>query len=374
MPDAYLVKPDREFTQQVMALGGGSLKQCFQCATCSVTCSLSPAERPFPRKEMVWAQWGLKDKLMGDPDVWLCHRCGDCSAHCPRGAAPGDVLAAVRDYTIQQYSFPRFMGKALARPGFLPLLLGIPALLMIALLAGIGHLDMPTGDVVYEHFFPHLPLQAFFGLFAGLAFVASLVGASRFWRDLNRGSPAGGSTGLVASFWGTVGDILTHAKFRDCTENKNRNFSHLLTFYGFIGLFVTTSGVVVSAYIFDYYPIPLFHPLKIFGNLSTLAILAGVAWIIRDRASKPVKTETSTRYDWTFIILLFAVILTGIATEVLRFADVPSTAYPVYFIHLVVVFGLLIYLPYSRFAHAIYRTVALVHARHTGRESAGKQG
>ncbi len=374
MPDAYLVKPDREFTRQVMALGGGSLKQCFQCATCSVTCSLSSEKHPFPRKEMIWAQWGLRDKLMGDPDVWLCHRCGDCTTHCPRGAAPGDVLAAVRDYTIQQYAAPRFMGKAMARVGFLPLLLGIPALLMIVLLAGIGHLGIPDGEVVYEHFFPHLPLQVFFGGFAGLAFVASLVGASRFWRDLNRGSPAGNRAGLAASFWGAVGEILTHAKFRECTENKNRYLSHLLTFYGFAGLFVTTLGVVVSAYVFDYYPIPLSHPLKILGNLSTLVILVGVAWIILDRARKPAKTEISTRYDWTFIFLLFAVVLTGIAAEALRFANIPSTAYPVYFVHLVVVFGLLIYLPYSRFAHVIYRTVALVYARHTGRENAGKTG
>ena len=86
MSEPYAVKPDREFLHRLLDEGGEDLKKCFQCATCSVVCELSNERKPFPRKEMVWAQWGLKDRLVADPDVWLCHQCSDCSTRCPRGS------------------------------------------------------------------------------------------------------------------------------------------------------------------------------------------------------------------------------------------------------------------------------------------------
>ena len=61
MGNPILVEPDTELIRDVMEAGGGDLKKCFQCATCAATCSLSPDEGAFPRKQMLLAQWGLKE-------------------------------------------------------------------------------------------------------------------------------------------------------------------------------------------------------------------------------------------------------------------------------------------------------------------------
>ena len=126
MAESRLVEADVEFVKQLKKMGGDTLKKCYQCATCSVVCPISPDEQPFPRKEMIAAQWGLKDRLVGNMDVWLCHYCNDCSTYCPRGAKPGDVLNAVRAMTISEYAWPACLGRIVPDPRYWWLLLAIP--------------------------------------------------------------------------------------------------------------------------------------------------------------------------------------------------------------------------------------------------------
>jgi quinone-modifying oxidoreductase subunit QmoC len=53
--------------------------------------------------------------------------------------------------------------------------------------------------------------------------------------------------------------------------------------------------------------------------------------------------------------------LTGFFTQWLRLAGF-KVAYLVYFVHLLFIYFLLVYIPYSKFAHVVYRTVAMLHA------------
>jgi quinone-modifying oxidoreductase subunit QmoC len=51
----------------------------------------------------------------------------------------------------------------------------------------------------------------------------------------------------------------------------------------------------------------------------------------------------------------------GLLTEVLRLAELATAAYVLYFIHLVLVFYGIAYFPYSKLAHLMYRSLAIMY-------------
>ena len=390
--EPYLVKPDRRFVETIVARGGGDLKHCFQCATCSVVCELAEGRRPFPRKEMHWAQWGLKDRLVADPDVWLCHQCNDCSARCPRGARPGDVLAAVRQQAVRHWAVPRFLAAWVADVQMLPVMVLLSAgLLGLALLARepINRaMGVTEHHGLYAEFVPHWLLNTFFPLFTLLSFGLMVVGLARFWNAMHRaengtdrGTPA---VGIVPSIVRTITTILMHDRFGKCGARADRRWTHLAAFYGFLALFVVTLWAVVDIYvnpvlgIASRYPFGLLHPMKLLANVGGVLLIYGSAKAIVDRRRTDAEVGASTAFDLTFLWLLFAVGVTGFATEVFRFAVAPTAegtavtaAYATYFVHLVLVFQLLVYLPYSKFAHVFFRTLAMVYAERTARQRLG---
>ncbi len=370
MAEGKLIKPDLEFVRNIMDSGGESLKKCYQCATCSVVCNVTPDDKPFPRKEMIHAQWGLKDKLFGNPDIWLCHQCSDCTAYCPRGAKPGEVINAIRKLSIQRYSMVDFLGKALGDPKYLLLVLAIPVLILLAALGVQGHLAIPEGEIIYAEKFMAVPfIDAIYGAAAAFAALGFIVGVSRYWKDLTAVNGQASKRSLAEALTATITEFLAHRKFKKCEVTIDRSKSHLFVFYGFVGLAITTTWAIFYLYgLHIPSPYKQTDPLKIVGNLSALALLLGITLVISNRMKNEHKAGAGSYYDWLFIGIVIGIAATGILSEVLRLAGIAILAYPVYFIHLVIVFFLFAFAPYSKMAHMVYRTTALVYAKMSGRD------
>jgi len=384
-----LIDPDLDFIRSLARQSGESYRKCFQCGTCSASCPISPDTKPFPRKEMAWALWGMRDRLLEDPDVWLCHHCNDCSVRCPRSGRPGDVLAAVRRESVIHYAAPRFLARWVSKPRFAVPLLGLPAVLLgLALLLRdpIGDalgLSAPAGEPIvysYSPMLPHWLLNGFFGLFTLLALLAAVVGLARFIRVIKApmawGATSPPDRSFISSAWTAIKQIFIHEKFTSCTAEHSRPLSHLCVFFGFIALSVVTFWVItgpINPLLKDgfVYPFSFWSPWKLLANIAGAAVFSGCVLMIRQRFRNRDNAGGSTYFDWVFVWTLFAVVVSGFATELLHYLRMAPHRHVVYFIHLVFVFALLIYLPYSKFAHLLYRTTAMIYAEYYGRNGTG---
>ena len=386
MAEKILVEPDVDFIKQLGELGGETLKKCYQCATCSVACPISPDTRPFPRKEMIAASWGLKDKVIRNGDIWLCHNCGDCTTQCPRGANPGDVLAAARAYAIAEYGTPKSLGMAINDQKKLPIFIALPAVVFLVLgfvlkLFGVHWLNFSPelnahGEIAHAQFFSTWLVDLIFIPLSIWVVVIFALGLKRFIADMHENALAEGKTdkqkiepvAFVKSIVMVIPKILKHKQFSECGENNERATPHMMVLFSFIGLFIVTGIFFVVLYGFGVHgPYSQLNPVKILANVSGIALIIGTILLMRQRAAKP--DQVSTYKDWYLLWMILGVAATGMLAELTRLADAAFLTYLIYFIHLMFVFNLIAFLPFSKLAHLVYRTVAMGYSEYAGRES-----
>jgi len=382
-----IINPDINFIRRIKKESGSDLKTCMQCGNCTVVCNLSPEENPFPRKEMIWAAWGQKEQLISDPDIWLCHQCGDCTTNCPRGVKPGDVLASLRSQTIEHYANPSFLAKGLKNPWMLPVMIAIPTLIIYLIIQFAGTFSNTVNPVNYSEFFPHAWLNSSFSALVLLIGIGLVFSVRSFWmgmkthqhnsslrpREFEGSNPqeemglprSARNDGLFHTIWQVKKELLSHKKFNDCETNKFRQLAHALVFYGFISLIVVTICAILAV-VLEAYPLALWHPVKIAGNLAGLSIIVGLVIMIVERLKKKDAVSKSSFFDWSFLISVLLLVISGFLTEFARFVNT-GLGYYWYFFHLVIMWYVILYLPYTKFGHMIYRFAALMFVKRSGR-------
>jgi len=363
MASISALAPSTAVRDQLGRKGGGTAARCYQCATCSSVCALSLDDSPFPRRQMLWAQWGLAERLAVDPAVWLCYQCNDCTVRCPRDARPGDVLQAVRALLIESLAFPRALGKLVANARVTwPILIGGPILFWVALLAATGLLSVPKEPLAFGDFVPHWLIYAVFFPISGWVTCVGWVSGRRFWNLLGQGSPRSGS--FLANLVPVLVEIAIHKRFTSCDVARPRRLGHLFLLWGFVGAAVTSGLLILALYGFHAkLPLPQPHPFKLLGNISGVLLVVGGVILVMNRLNDKDSAGASTAFDIFFLGTVVAVIATGVLAEVARLAALAGFACAIYAVHLGMVMTLFLTFPYSKFAHMLYRTLALVHVR-----------
>jgi quinone-modifying oxidoreductase subunit QmoC len=363
MQQAITLSPDRAFRDELVRRGGGDAARCFQCATCSSVCDLATSEIAFPRRQILWAQWGLVDRLAADPSIWLCHQCNDCTARCPRDARPADAMQAIRSLVIEQVAAPRFMGRLVGRAATTwPILLGVPVLFWALYIYAVSGFAAPRTPLVYGDLVPSWMIYTVFLPAAAFAIAASATSARRCWTAW--GLAAGREGSLLRGIGGVALDILGHRRFERCGAAKPRRSGHLLLLWGFVGALLTTTLLGIAMDLFGLKtPLPQWHFIKLLGNVSAVLLVVGVVWLVANRVGNEAGAGRSRAFDSFFLALVMAVVFTGVGSELGRMFLAAPLALAIYILHLGTVLSLFLTFPFSKFAHALYRTLAMAHER-----------
>ena len=372
---------DTEMLGDMKRFGELDISSCFSCGTCTAICPLVDNDATFPRSIIRLAQVGLKDDLLASKELWTCYHCGLCSDSCPMDADPGEFMAAARRYAIASYDRTGLARVLYTRPLIGTLIsVAIAAFFAMFMYSAVGERNTET-----LAFFDFIPAEMIHWtgiatmvlmVLAGLAGVVTMVRriARRDGvtvRSLVEGRPALARTGRA--LWSSLGiESLGQSRYRrDCTDDapvepwyRRRWFIHAMTIWGFLGLMVATGldwaldllGIKETGTM-----IPVWYPSRLIGTIAGAMLIYGVTWFMVNRATRYNRASaSSTGSDWLLLILLLITGVTGFIIEVaLYMPNPPAWGYWVFLFHVAVAMELLLLLPFTKFAHAIYRPVAL---------------
>ena len=336
---------------------------CNACRYCEGLCAVFPAmemRRTFAAGDLVYL-------------ANLCHGCGACYTDCqyspPHEFAvnvPG-ALARLRNDSYRIYTRPRFFGGLFARNGIAVTL--IVALSVAGFIAGFVWWRDPAvlfgrhaGD--FYRLMPHSAMVTLFGAVTAYVIVVLTLSLRAFWRDIRgddgaEAASAGEATKDTATlrYLGGGGGGCTSENER---PSRQRRFYHHLTFYGFLLCFASTSVATIYHYVFGWRaPYPFDSAPVVLGMIGGAGLLIGpLGLFVLARNRDSIFTDTrGAGMDAAFLLMLFFTSLTGFGLLFLRDTGAMGLMLA---LHLGVVLGLFLSMPYGKFVHGLYRFLALM--------------
>jgi len=371
---------DSDLLYELKAYGAAGAEKCINCGNCTAICSMTTSENDrFPRQIVRLAQLGLKDEILGSKEIWMCFNCGQCSETCPQQAEPANFMGAARQYAISNYS-PFKIGELFGKR---PVWGSLIVIALVSFFMLFFYSERQVMDVNSLRLFGfitrdliHITGLIVMIVIALISLITIATMISKIFKQNGLGFSSffkGSNLNVWRAFWEAVFvQSLGQKRYREECESQDKPrhwffskwFVHAATMWGFLGLLLAT----VLNFLLDILGVkatgtfvPIWYPTRLIGTLSGLLFIYGVSVLLYKRIRSVDKSHSFSRpSDWIFLILLLLSGLSGFLIEIaIYLPGAPLWGYWVFLFHMSVSIVLILLLPFTKFAHALYRIVAL---------------
>jgi hypothetical protein len=277
-------------------------------------------------------------------------------------------MMSLRRWLIARYDF-----TGIARQFYVSKASEITAVVIVALLTGIGFLwyGFTFGNInIYDGegaFLPSPFIHTFDLTLGSILGIILLINAFRMWRITLYNERV-----VHIPWWLYIKRIyqipwhfFTQKRYAECESKRPKRvfmpwIVHLALMLGYVIMLV-----LVMAFIEQLQRGPdIFWPVHIFGYAATIGLVIGTIYFIRSRIikSNQVQYKKSHSTDWVFVILLFIIVVTGIIQHLFHRGGMLEAANITYVIHLMAVVPWLLRMPFTKWAHLVYRPLAMYFA------------
>ncbi|MGH2966469.1 MAG: tricarballylate utilization 4Fe-4S protein TcuB [Solirubrobacterales bacterium] len=353
------------------------LEICNACRYCEGYCAV------FPAMERRTAFTNGDVEYLAN----LCHDCRACFYACPF-ASPHEfavnlpaVLSEVRSNTYTRHVWPAVVGRLATHAGKLIVVLAAISLLIVfayvlMTVGPAGLFGTQIGEGAFYRVVPHLAMAIPALAISAYVVVVMLAGGYRFWREV------GGTVGElldIRSLWGATVDAFELRYLRGGGDgcyypadrpSKSRVVLHSLVFYGFMAAFAsTTIAFVFQAFLgvlppYDYLSLPVV--LGVIGGVAMTVGCTGLM-LVKLRSDPAPAASVMRSMDFAFLAILDLASITGLLVVAFRETAAMGVLLG---LHLGVLGGLYVSLPYSKFVHVVYRYAAIIKHRIESRREA----